>query len=170
MSRKEQLMTRLMESPLWHRWQRLAPRERLSLALLGTFLLAVLLYVLLWQPAMRGVSAARSDFVTQRSLYAYLQENTDLARSLSRDNTPALAPEQLQGTVTETAQQHGLEVQSFDRGADDSLQVSLAGVSYSALLQWIDALQALGVGLGEVSLQRVGEGLVDARLSFRVAG
>ncbi len=169
MNLKQQFAARLMDSPLWHRWQRLAPRERLLLTLLGAFLLAVIFYLLLWLPAMRGVTDARQYYEEQRSLYAYLQENTELARSMSRDNQPMLPPEQLQGLVTQTAQDRGLRIDSFDMNADGNLQVSLPGVSYSAMLFWVEELQALGVSLAEVSLQRAGEGRVDARLTFRVA-
>ena len=42
MNLKQQMRVRLAESPLWLRWQRLQPRERLSLTLLGAFLLVVL--------------------------------------------------------------------------------------------------------------------------------
>ena len=37
-----QFTVRLTESPWWQRWQRLEPRERLSLSLLAAFLLVTL--------------------------------------------------------------------------------------------------------------------------------
>jgi general secretion pathway protein M len=170
MNLKQQLQVRLTESPLWLRWQRLQPRERLSLTLLGAFLLVVLLYVLLWQPAQQRARDAQASFQRERELYAYLEQNTELARQMSRSNPVSLAPEQLQGLVTQTAQQSGMVIESFDFGNDGSLQLTLPGASYAALLRWFDELQAAGASLAEVSITQVGEGLVDARVSFRAGG
>lgn len=170
MNLKQQMQVRLAESPMWLRWQRLQPRERLSLTLLGSFLLVVLFYLLLWQPAQQRVSAARAYFQQERELHAYLEQNTELARQMSRSNPVSLAPEQLQGLVTQSAQQSGLVIESFDIGSDGSLQVTLPGASYASLLRWFDELQAAGAGLVEVSISQVGDGLVDARASFRANG
>lgn len=167
MNFSEQLTVRLSESPLWLRWQRLQPRERLSLGLLLAFLLAVVCYLLLWQPAQQRLAEARSYFEEQRQLYAYLEQNTELARRMSGTTRTLLAPDQLQGLVTQSAQQHGLRVESFDSGGDGSLQVTLPGASYAMLLQWFDQLQAAGASLAEVSISRVGDGVVDARLTVR---
>lgn len=67
MNLKQQLAVRLADSPLWQRWQRLAPRERTSLSLLGAFLLAVLFYLWLWLPAQRQAAEARDYYQAQRS-------------------------------------------------------------------------------------------------------
>ncbi|MCQ4312241.1 type II secretion system protein M [Pseudomonas stutzeri] len=170
MNLKQQMQVRLAESPLWLRWQRLQPRERLSLTLLGAFLLVVLFYVLLWQPAQQRVRDTQMYFQQQRELYAYLEQNTELARQMSRSNPVSLAPEQLQGLVTQSAQQSGLTIESFDNGNDGSLQVTLPSASYATLLRWFDELQAAGASLAEVSISQVGDGLVDARVSFRAGG
>jgi len=170
MNLKQQMQVRLAESPLWLRWQRLQPRERLSLTLLGSFLLVVMFYLLLWQPAQQRVQDARAYFQQERGLHAYLEQNTELARQMSRSNPVSLAPEQLQGLVTQSAQQSGLVIESFDIGNDGSLQVTLPGASYASLLRWFDELQAAGASLVEVSISQVGDGLVDARASFRANG
>lgn len=165
-----EMRVRLAESPLWLRWQRLQPRERMSLTLLGAFLLVVLLYLLLWQPAQQRARDAQAYFQQERALHAYLEQNTELARQMSRSNPVSLAPEQLQGLVTQTAQQSGLTIESFDFGNDGSLQVTLPGAAYGTLLRWFDELQAAGAALAEVSLSQAGEGIVDARVSFRAEG
>lgn len=170
MNLREQMRVRLAESPLWLRWQRLQPRERLSLTLLGAFLLVVLLYALLWQPAQQRARDAQAYFQQERELHAYMEQNTELARQMSRTSPVSLAPEQLQGLVTQSAQQNGLTIESFDFGNDGSLQVTLPSAAYGTLLRWFDELQAAGATLAEVSISQVGEGLVDARVSFRAEG
>lgn len=170
MNWKQRARAGLMQSSLWLRWQALQPRERLSLGLLGAFLLVTLFYLLIWQPAQQRVQQARDYFVQERELHAYMEQNTELARQMSRSNPVTLAPEALQGLVTATAQQHGLTIESLDSGTDGSLQVTLPGVSHAALLRWFDELQSAGASLTEVSLGRTGDGRVDARASFRAAG
>ncbi|EKM97216.1 general secretion pathway protein M [Stutzerimonas degradans] len=158
---------RLTDSPAWRRWQRLPPRDRLALGLLAAFLVALLFYLWLWLPAQRHAADAREHYQAQRELYAYLQQNSELARQMGRSDRVALAPEELQGLVTQSAQQSNLRIESFDSGADGGLQVSLPGASYTLLLRWLAELQALGVNVGEVSLERAGEGQVDARVGLR---
>lgn len=171
MNLKQQLAVRLTDSPLWRRWQRLATRERLALGLLATFLVVVLFYLWLWLPAQRHAAAAREHYQTQRELYAYLEQNSELARQMGRGGEEVmLAPEELQGLVTQSAQQSNLRIESFDSGSNGGLQVSLPGASYTLLLRWLAELQALGVSLSEVSLERAGEGLVDARVGLRAGG
>ncbi|MBE7375302.1 type II secretion system protein M [Pseudomonas lopnurensis] len=167
MNLRQQLAVRLADSPLWQRWQRLAPRERTSLSLLGAFLVALLFYFWLWLPAQRQAADAREYYQQQRALHAYMEQNTELARQMARSNHVELAPEQLQGVITQSAQQGNLSIESFDNGSDGSLQVSLPGASYALLLRWFEALQGQGVSIAEVSLERAGEGLVNARVSFR---
>ncbi|EXF42864.1 general secretion pathway protein M [Pseudomonas sp. BAY1663] len=167
MNLKQQLAVRLADSPLWQRWQRLAPRERLALSLLGVFLVAVSFSLGLWLPAQRQAAEARLYYQQQRELHAHLVQNTELARQMARSNRVELAPEQLQGVVTQSAQQGNLLIESFDNGSDGSLQVSLPGASYALLLRWFDELQGQGVSIAEASLERAGEGLVNARVSFR---
>lgn len=170
MNFKQQLAVRLTDSPAWRRWQRLPPRDRLALGLLAAFLVALLFYLWLWLPAQRHAADAREHYQAQRELYAYLQQNSELARQMGRSDRVALAPEELQGLVTQGAQQSNLRIESFDSGADGGLQVSLPGASYTLLLRWLAELQALGVNVGEVSLERAGEGQVDARVGLRAGG
>jgi len=129
-----------------------------ALGLLAAFLVALLFYLWLWLPAQRHAAAAREHYQAQRELYAYLQQNSELARQMGRSDRVALAPEELQGLVTQSAQQSNLRIESFDSGSDGGLQVSLPGASYTLLLRWLAELQALGVSVGEVSLERAGEG------------
>lgn len=163
----QQLTARLDQSPLWQRWQRLAPRERRALLLLGLCLILAAGYLGLWQPAQRGLAEARDAYRQQRTLHAYLEQNAELARQLGPVAVPGPAPEQLQGLVTETAQAQGLQIESLDSQGDGALTVSLPQASGSALLDWLAVLQAQGVQLEQASLERLDAGLVNARLTLR---
>ena len=169
MNLKQQFVLRASASPLWHRWQQLVPRERLALSLLGGFVLLALLYLMLWQPASRELKSARVYYQEQRVLNAYLLQNADQVRQQSGKPAVDLAPEQLQGLVTQKTQQHGLVVERFDSDGE-GLLVSLAKAPFESLLRCLSELQAQGVILSEVSLDRAGDGQVDAQLTLKTAG
>ena len=65
---KNPFAEQLESSQLLQRWRGLAPRDRLSLSLLAGFLLLVILYLMLWQPAQQRLAAARSACEQQRAL------------------------------------------------------------------------------------------------------
>lgn len=166
MTVRQRVSAALATSPLWQRWQRLPARDRLALLLLGAFLLAVTLYFSVWQPAQRTLAEAREHYQQQRALHAYLEQNAELARQMSRAPAPNLAPGQLQGLVTATAQQQGLTVESLEIGADGRLSIRLPEAPADTLLGWLAALQAQGVRLDEASLERVADGVVNARVTL----
>ncbi|MET1079159.1 MAG: type II secretion system protein M [Pseudomonas sp.] len=168
MNFKQQLASRAGASPLWSRWQQLAPRERVLLVVMAAFVLLALLYLVVWQPVSRELKSARTYYQEQRELNAYLLQNADQVRQQVARPAVNLAPEQLQGLVTQNAQQHGLVVERFDSDGD-GLLVSLAKAPFEALLRCFTELEAQGVILGEVNLDRAGEGLVDARVTLKTA-
>lgn len=166
---RQQLSARATSSPLWQRWHQMAPRERMALGLLGAFLIGVVLYLSIWQPAARELKDARNYYQQQRELNAYLQSNAEAARQVSAKPQVSLEAEQLQGLVTRTAQQHGLVVERFDSDSE-GLLVSLAEAPFAAMLRWFGELQAQGVRLAEVSLDRASTGKVNARLTLKAGG
>jgi len=158
----------LDNSLLLQRWRALAPREQFSLASLGLFLLLVLLYLTLWQPAQQRLVNARSAFETQRALNAYLHSQAPVARNLASRPQQALDPARLQGTVTATAATHGLTIERLDNAGDGALQLNLQPAAFAQLLGWFSELQEQGVQIAEAGLDRAEGNKVAARLSLRV--
>lgn len=159
----------LERSLLVQRWRALAPRDRLSLTCLALFVLLVLLYLVLWQPAQQRLASARSAFETQRELHAYLQSRAPLARSLASKPQVSIEPARLQGLVTASAAAQGLAIERLDSDGGGVLQVSVQPASFAQLLRWFAALEAQGVQIAEAGLDRAEDSKVAARLSLRVA-
>lgn len=159
----------LERSQLVQRWRALAPRDRLSLTCLALFVLLVLLYLTLWQPAQQRLANARSAFETQRELHAYLQSRAPLARSLASRPQVSIEPARLQGLVTASAGGQGLTIERLDSDSDGALQVSVQPAPFAQLLRWFAALEAQGVQIAEAGLDRAEDSKVAARLSLRVA-
>lgn len=166
---KSAFAAQLEQSALAHRWRALAARERLALGGLAAFLLLVTLYLLLWQPAQRGVLVAREAFERQRALHTYLQAQAPLARGLSSKPRVSLDPARLQGVVTASAAEQGLAVERLDSDGDGSLQVSLQPAPFAQLLRWFAVLEQQGVQIAEASLSRSEDSRVAARLTLQVA-
>ncbi|CAD5109765.1 type II secretion system protein M [Zestomonas carbonaria] len=161
------LAVRLEQSPWFQRWRALAPRDRLALAVLGGFLLLVLLYLLLWRPVEQQRDAARRYFEQQRELNVYLQAWAPLARGARERPQTSVDPARLQGLVTASAAEHGLAVERLDGEGEGGVQVSLQAAPFARLLGWFAALEGQGVRIDEAGLDRTGEGLVAARLTLR---
>ncbi|WXL24427.1 type II secretion system protein M [Ectopseudomonas mendocina] len=167
---KTQGLTRQFEnSQLLQRWRTLAPREQVALGGLLMFLVLVLLYLALWQPAQKHVQQAKLAFESQRDLHAYMQANAERAKAAINVPQVAVDPARLQGLVTSTAAAQGLMVERVDSDGSGVVQVNLRPAPFAQLLRWFTLLQEQGVGIAEAGLNRGDDNLVTARLSLRVA-
>lgn len=154
---------------LVQRWRTLPPRDQLSLACLAGFLLLVLLYLALWQPAQQRLVAARAAFEAQRELNAYLHSQAPLARTLTSVPQVSVDPARLQGLVTASAASQGLTIERVDSDGEGVVQVSVQPGPFAQLLRWFVVLQEQGVQIAEAGLDRSADNQVAARLSLRVA-
>lgn len=154
-------------SPLAQRWHTLPPRDRLALLVLGGFLLLVLGYLLLWQPAQRQAQAARAAFEEQRALYAYLQSRAPELRGRELQPRSDIDPARLQGVVTASAAEQGVVIERLDSDGDGAVQVGLQALPFEQLLRWIQRLEAQGVSVQEAGIHRGEDNRVMARLGLR---
>lgn len=163
---KNLLGMRFTQSAIGQGWLQLPTRDRLALLLLGVFFALALFYALIWQPITGKLEHARAQHQQARELYAYLLKNAAQASQLSKTAKVQLAPEQLQGLVTASAQQHGLLLERYDSEGSNGLLIALTQASFEPMLRWIAELEEKGVNLTEVSLDKVGTGKVDAKLTL----
>lgn len=162
-----QLRAQLASNSRLARWHALPARDRLALSLLGGFLLLVLLYLLLWQPASQNLEQARSFLQQQRTLHAYLQEHAPQMQTLQGRPQVNVDPAALQGLITGSAAGQGLTIERLDNQGDGGLQVSLQPTDFARLLRWLMSLEAQGVRVEEAGLERAKTGLVTTRLLLR---
>ncbi|WP_419096435.1 type II secretion system protein M [Pseudomonas sp. UBA6323] len=167
MGLSESLQQQWQRSPLALRWQTLPARDRLALLALGVFLLLVLFYLALWQPAQRHAQDARAAFEEQRALYAYLQSRAPQVQGLDQQPRASIDPARLQGVVAATAAEQGLVIERLDAEGFGAVQVNLQPAAFAQLLRWIEALEGQGIRVEEAGLDRAEENRVIARLSLR---
>lgn len=162
----EKLIGQLESSPVWRYWQQLPSRDRLALSLLTGFLLIVLFYLVIWSPVRNYRADALQEYDRQRELFHYIQTHAEAGRRQKGKTIERLAPQQLQGVVTATAQTRGLVLERFDREGDNGLLVSLSQAPFDKLLLWLNDLQGKGVILHEVNLDRAATGQVNVRMTL----
>lgn len=162
------LQLRLGSSLLWQRWQQLPSRDRGALLGLGAFFAAVLVYLLIWQPVQHQLQASRNWYAHKSQLQQYMLAHAGEVRRVAAAPQQQVAPEALQGLVTSSAQTAGLSIERLDSDAG-GLQVNLAPSAFASLMPWLLQLQTSGVSFSEVSLERVENELVVARLSLTVS-
>lgn len=167
---KGELAGHVTRSGAWQRWQQLPPRDRLALMVLGGFFALLLFYAFIWLPIDRKLDSASLRYRQEREFLAHLQEQAPLLHSSSKGERPNLSPEQLQGVITSTAQQHGLVLERLDSEGSGRVLTSLAQAPFETLLRWLAELEEKGVALMEISLEKTGVGKVDARMTMAVEG
>lgn len=165
---KGELAAYVIGSGAWQRWQQLPPRDRLALTLLGVFFTLLLFYSFIWLPLDRKLDSASARYRQEREFLDYLQEQAPILRNAAKDERASLAPEQLQGLITSSAQKRGLVLERLDSEGNGRLLVSLAQAPFESMIVWLGEIEKKGVKLLEISLERSGVGQVDARLTFGV--
>lgn len=165
-----ELSGRVTQSGAWQHWRQLPPRDRMALLVLCAFFSLVLFYAFVWLPIERKLDSASARYLQEREFLAHMHEQAPALSQASKGSRPELSPEQLQGVITSTAQQHGLVLERLDSEGSGRLLIALAHAPFESLLRWLAELEEKGVALREVSLERSGVGKVDARLTMSIEG
>jgi general secretion pathway protein M len=139
-------------------FQRLSLREQRLLWALGIFMLSVLAFTLIWQPAQQRLVIAERQYQQQLALAAQLQQ------AQPRSQTPDFADQPLSLRISESVAAAGLELHQMD-SADDQLRLTLSGDAM-ALLPWLDRLERDGSALQSLTLE-TRDGLLEARVVLR---
>jgi general secretion pathway protein M len=146
-----------MPSVVTEIWNRQSPRDRQLLSGLGVFLLAVLAFSVVWQPAQQRLLVAER-------LY---QQRLALAMEVQRAQPPvgrAATTQPLSTQVSESAVAAGLELQQFDVEGN-MFRLTVSGDAL-ALLAWLDQTEQGGAALQSLTLEKRGK-LLEARLVLK---
>jgi len=157
-------------------WQAREARERRVLQLGLALILASLAWLLLWQPLEQARQAALARVATQRDTLTWMRgaaTQVQVLRSAGTATATAAPAASLLGAVEQTAKGSAVAaaLRQLDPEGDDGLRVSLEAVSFDNLITWLGRLQAQGVSVANLTLNRLEGGqLVQARLLLRRGG
>lgn len=149
----------------WH--DQLGERDRLVLRVLGVFLLAVLLVVMVARPALDFADRAQGRLKEERELLAWLQGNASAAHAAA----PATAERtgSMVTLVTDTARENDVQVRRFEPDGDNGVRVWLEGAQFNAVVKWLYQLEEThAIRAAEINIERESQpGMVSARLTLR---
>lgn len=145
---------RWMPATLIGIWARQSQRDRRMLSGLGVFLFAVLVFMMVWQPAQQRLIHSERIYQQQRVLAMQV-------RQAQPANVRVDANKPLSAQVSASAVAAGLELQQFDVEGD-LLRMTVSGDAL-ALLSWLDQTEREGARLQSLVLSKHKK-LLQARL------
>lgn len=152
-----------MSGPLRARWEQLPPTDRRALAWLGAFVLAVLAWLAVWQPALGRLQAARDDVVRERELHAYLEATAGPVAGGARVAAGQVTVAQLREVAASTAGAEGLVVAGIQE-QPDGVELRFTDAPVARLAAWIATLEARGIRPQAVELPAIHAGRSEARV------
>lgn len=148
-------------APLRKRWVQLAPRERLSLLVLGTFVLLAILVFGIWMPSHRAAEKARTAHDSNRELLLWMQANADRARSV-----PSASGESVLGAVNGVAGSVGLALSRIEPEGEQSVRVWVERGDFNTVARWLAQLSASGIVATEAQVEKQATGGVSGRFTL----
>jgi len=139
-------------------WQRLSIREQRLLLAVGAFLLAVVVFSLIWQPTRQRLEAVERRHQQQLALAAQLQ------RAQPRNTSAVVADQPLSLRISESVTAAGLELHQMDAD-NDLLRLTLSGDA-KTLLQWLDRAERDGALVQSLVLEKR-DAVLEARVVLR---
>jgi len=153
-------------------WQQLEPRQRGLIALAGVVLVAVLVYVWLWEPLAEARESARARIAGQQALLSWLEDVTPMAERLRRNSAsaPDSGERSLLGLADETARASGLAgtLARIEPVGDAQVRVWLEGAEFVGVMQWLETFsRSPSVRVDQLQVDGSGsEGRVNVRVTL----
>ena len=139
-------------------WTRISIREQRLLLVLGVFLLGVVAFNLIWQPARQRLQAVERQYYQQQALAKQLHV------AQPRSNGLIAASQPLSLRLSESAAAAGLEIHQMDTD-NDLLRMTFSGEA-KALMLWLDNIERGGVALHSLTLEKR-DSVLEARVVHR---
>jgi general secretion pathway protein M len=148
-------------APLRKRWVQLAPRERLSVTVLGVCVLLTILVFGIWMPSHRAAEKARMAHDSNRELLLWMKANADRARSV-----PSASGESVLGAVNGAAGTVGLALSRIEPEGDQAVRVWVERGDFNTVAKWLAQLSASGIVATEAQVEKQATGGVSGRFTL----
>lgn len=155
----------LVPTALQQRWAAYSAQEKLVWSGLGMALLAVVLWLYVWQPLADRHAQARQSLAQAEETVQYLQRAAPRLRLLSAVSAPnGTAVQSMTNLVSRTASNHDIDLTRFEQSGTSGLRVWIDNQPFDQLLTWLAELDSQGVEVDQLTLsQGNGPGLVTVR-------
>jgi general secretion pathway protein M len=154
-------------------WIERAPRERLVLGIGGVMLAAVLLYLMLIEPAWTGIGRLERSLPQQRAQAAELDALLGEVKGLrTQPQVATVSPSEVKGAIESSLGRAGLKMARMIPLSEGDLQLTFSNVPYGAWASWLSGIEReLGARATTVVVtgKEGAPGNVDAELALRLA-
>lgn len=163
----ERLRERIAASPsgqrIWGYYEAAAPREQVAMLVGAAAVALLLIWLLIVAPLHAWSRDARAEYAQQRDTLAWMEENRHrVGGTVVSERAPG---EALLTLANRTAANHRINFRRYEPVGSNGLSVTLEGIPFTALVQWLGELERSGVVTSELSVRKRDEpGLVDARI------
>lgn len=159
----------MMESVVqW--WKGREPRERVLLSVMGVLIAGIILWLGVYRPVEGALRDAALANLEAAERYGEVARKVDLLRAGREGATsaPALPVEQLVG---QSAGEAGFTLERIQAQGQDRVEIAIASARSTALMGWIAALEAQGIGVDRAVIRPSGvTGTVSAQIIYKRAG
>ena len=153
-------------------WAERSPREKSVLLVLGTVILAAIVYLVTIEPAATGITRLERGLPQTRAQAAKLDALLAEVKSLrGRAQVATLSPQETRAAVDKSLAGAGLKAARVVPLSDGDLQLTFANVPFAAWAMWLASVEReLGGRATSVTATATGTpGNVDVELALRLA-
>lgn len=154
-------------------WAERVPRERAILLAGGAAVLAVLVFLLLIEPAYKGIGRLERSLPQQRNGAAELEALLSEVKALrSRPQVASVSAGDVRAAVDKSLGRAGIKAARVVPLSDGDLQLTFSDVPYSSWAPWLAGIEReLGARATSVTITARDKtpGNVDAELALRMA-
>ncbi len=151
----------------------LQQRERQLVLAASIVVIATLLYLIIWEPIVNGVSDQAQKYESQMDILDWMQTAATEVRTLkatgaAKRQTNSSQPVTL--LVEQSAATAGLKpfIRKLESTSDKGARITIDEASFDQLLLWLNTLQTqYGIAVSSANLDRVDKpGAVNARMTL----
>lgn len=154
-------------------WAERAPRERSILLAGGSLLVAVIVYLVLVEPAWTGIGRLEKSLPQQRANAAELDALLGEVKSLkSRPQVATVSASESRGALESSLARAGLKAARIVPLADGDVQMTFSNVPYGSWAPWLAGIEReLGARATAVTVtgKDATPGNVDVEVALRLA-
>jgi len=120
-------------------WQQLNVREQRLVLALGSAVMVLLLYTLLWQPLNTNLANTEKKVESRQALLTWVDENVARYQAIKPSGSGKKTTGSLSSIINRTANQYQLNITRM-QPQGESLQVWLDTAPFTQLLFWLEHL------------------------------
>ncbi len=152
-------------------WRSLSNREQLTLGLGGIIVVAILFYVIVWEPWHKELNRLRAQVPQKIETLAWMKQQLKVVQALRKQRPGGGGAGQAMPLLTvieQTANQATIRksIKRMQPAENNSVQVWLDELYFDNWLKWIDLLQKRGIDVNSVTVSRAQTNTVSIRATF----